>query len=154
MATNTDIWCQGLENRFREAPTVALSKLENLRYSVADVRARKDPEEYIQQVVINGKNAGTATTETAQVMMAYNHLDVQLRILLPQPALNTTLSEFMVYVQKAKANWFDLYRPYTSTNRFNDRTCGKNQGGQNRPAFSSSKFASSSFKPSFGQFQT
>lgn len=50
--------------------------------------------------------------------------------------MNTTLGEFMVNVQKAKANWFDLYEPYT--NRFNDRDrpYDKNQRGQNRPVFS------------------
>ena len=136
MQNNINNWCTELENRFRQAPGMALAKLESLRYTISDVRARKDPEEYVQEIVVNGKNAGTATTEASQVMMAYNHLDVQLRILLPQPMLHTTLSEFLVNIQKAKANWFDLYKPYTNNVQF-----GK-QSRNRRPPFLSSASSS------------
>ncbi|KAL8716211.1 MAG: hypothetical protein Q9220_000116 [cf. Caloplaca sp. 1 TL-2023] len=75
LQTNVEPWCSELEARFREPPNVALARLESLRFTVADVRARRDPEEYVQQIIVNGKNAGTATTKVAQVTMAYNHLD-------------------------------------------------------------------------------
>lgn len=117
LQTGVELWCKELEARFREAPGVALSKLEALRYTVQDVRARKDPEEYVQQIILNGKNAGTATTEAAQVMMAYNHMDVQLRVLLAQPTADATISSFLKYVQAAKPNWFDLYQPFTRNNK-------------------------------------
>ena len=42
-----DIWYYELEGRFRETLIIALAKLESLRYLILDVRARKDPEEYI-----------------------------------------------------------------------------------------------------------
>ena len=81
--TNVDLWSQDSEGRFKEAQGVALSRLEALRCTDAGVQARKEPEEYVQQIIVNGKNAGTATTEAARVTTAYNHLDVQLRVLLP-----------------------------------------------------------------------
>ena len=64
-------WCSALERRFREAPGKLLAYLESLRYTVRDARNCKDPEEYIQQIVVNGKNAWTATMEYSQVLTAY-----------------------------------------------------------------------------------
>ena len=73
---NVNTWCREFEGKFKEAPCVALSRLEALRDTVAGVQARKDPEVYVQQIIVNGKIAGTATTEAAQVTRAYIHLDV------------------------------------------------------------------------------
>ncbi|KAL8794664.1 MAG: hypothetical protein Q9182_007604, partial [Xanthomendoza sp. 2 TL-2023] len=112
LQTSIDLWCTELESRFRESPSVALSRLEGLRYTISDVRARKDPEDLIQLIVVNGNNAGTATTESAQVMMMYNHMDVQLRVLLAQPSTKAMISDFLQYVRAAKSNWVDLYKPY------------------------------------------
>ena len=136
LQTSTDLWCAELEARFREAPGIALAKLERLAYTIADVRARKDPEDYIQQVVINGRNAGTATTEAAQVMMAFNHMDVRLRTLLPQrPSTSSTIADFLRQCQEVKHDWFDMYAPQ-QPRRLNDY--GKPQrGGRNMPSTSS-----------------
>ncbi|KAL8799946.1 MAG: hypothetical protein Q9182_005516 [Xanthomendoza sp. 2 TL-2023] len=40
-------------------------------------------------------------------------MDVQLRVLLARPTPKAILSEFLKYIQAAKPNWFDLYKPYT-----------------------------------------
>ncbi|KAL9591807.1 MAG: hypothetical protein Q9179_007352, partial [Wetmoreana sp. 5 TL-2023] len=95
LQTSVDLWCKELEARFRESPNTALDKSEKARYTVSDARARKDPEEYIQSIVACGKNAGTATTENAQVRTAYNHVDVQLRVMLPIPTDETTINQFL-----------------------------------------------------------
>lgn len=47
MQTDIKLWYTELENRFRESPSVAFSRLESLRYTISDVRARKDPEDYV-----------------------------------------------------------------------------------------------------------
>ena len=36
-----------LERRFKESPTMALIKLKSLRYIIADIKVRWDPEDYI-----------------------------------------------------------------------------------------------------------
>ena len=54
---------------------IAIKRLESLPYASTDVRARENPEEFLQQVIANGRNAGTITTEPAQVITAYNHFD-------------------------------------------------------------------------------
>ena len=144
LQTNIELWCKELENRFREAPGIALAKLERLTYTVADVRARKDPEDYIQQVIINGRNAGTATTEAAQVMMAYNHMDVHLRTMLRgRPSDTSNISDFLHQCQEVKHDWFDMYKPYSQP-----RTTypGKQRGYK---SFYNSSTTSESATPSF-----
>ena len=103
------LWCLALEKRFREDPAKALAKLESLRYTVRDARQGKDPENYIQQIILNGKNAGTVTTDYSQVMTAYEHMDPKLRVSLPMPNERTTVAEFVRVVNLQKNNWFDLY---------------------------------------------
>lgn len=36
-------WCNELETRFRMSPGLALEKLEKLKYTISDVRHRRDP---------------------------------------------------------------------------------------------------------------
>jgi hypothetical protein len=88
-------WCKALEARFKQPPGQSLRSLEALQYTVADVYDRKDPLDFIQKVVIHGLNSGIASTENQQVLLAYNHLDVRLRMTLVEPNEHTTLSAFV-----------------------------------------------------------
>ena len=60
---------------------------------------------------MNGKNAGTATTEHAQVLTAYQHMDGELHwdLLMPNP--NTTIAEFVQQIGNQKDIWYDIYKP-------------------------------------------
>ncbi|KAI1000086.1 hypothetical protein K3495_g8113 [Podosphaera aphanis] len=109
LKTNLDYWCTELEHRFKESPIVALRKLENLRYSIRDVRAKKDLEDYVQKIMVLGKQAGTALSEYAQLMTAYHHFDAELRRDLTIPTENTTVTQFIHGITDAKENWFDLF---------------------------------------------
>ncbi|KAI6251518.1 hypothetical protein HI914_00911 [Erysiphe necator] len=115
LTTNLNFWCSELERRFQESPSVALGKLERLRYTVKDVQARKKPEEFVNRIIVLGRHAGTATTEYTQILTAYHHIDVALRVSLSKPTKNTTLSNFMANVTETKEIWFDLYRPVFSS---------------------------------------
>ena len=114
-------WCDALETRFRESPGVSLARLETIKYTIRDVRARKDPEEYIQKIITNGRNSGLATTEYAQVLMAYQHMDGVLRMTLPPVTDSTTMPKFIEHINVQKANWFDVYQPFTRGDSKNDR---------------------------------
>ena len=72
-------WCRALENRFRESPGKSLSLLENLRYTVADARNKKDLSEYMAAVVLNGQNAGIAKDDASKVLLTYEYIDAVLR---------------------------------------------------------------------------
>ena len=60
---NLKEWCDALEARFRDSPGKSLSIVEAIRYTVRDVRARKDPADYVASILTHSKNAGLATTE-------------------------------------------------------------------------------------------
>ena len=59
-------WCIALETRFRDSPGKALAALESCRYTTEDVARGKDPEEYVQRIIIHGNNAGTTITKATQ----------------------------------------------------------------------------------------
>ncbi|RDL33672.1 uncharacterized protein BP5553_08040 [Venustampulla echinocandica] len=150
LKTGIDLWCSELETRFRDAPGAALEKLEASRYTIRDVRSRKDPEDFVQDIIVQAQNAGTALSERAQILTAYQHLDAQLRVTLPTPADNTRMTDFIKQLTAAKSNWFDIYRPFPqqpqqpSKMHFNwDRRQQTFQ--QNRPQFQSN----SSYRPGF-----
>ncbi|KAI0999497.1 hypothetical protein K3495_g8698 [Podosphaera aphanis] len=93
---------------------MALDKLEKLRYTIHDTRTRRSPEEFVQNIVVIGKNTGTVTTEYAQVLTAYKHIDAPLRLPLQKPTISTTLTEFITNITDVKDIWFDIYKPSPS----------------------------------------
>ena len=120
LRTGVDLWCTELETRFRESPGAALSRLERLKYSVYDARNRRDPEDFVQSIVVNSLSAGMATTEAAQILTAYQHLAAELRITIPVPTATTTLTDFIKQLTAMKSNWFDIYasKTFPSTQSF------------------------------------
>lgn len=70
-------------------------------------------------------------------MMAYNHLDVQLRVLLPKtPSPASTIGDLLQQIMLVKPNWFDLYKPLSQSNRYNQNNFGKNNRGRPYSSFS------------------
>lgn len=87
------------------------------RYTIADVRRRRDPADYIQSIVLLGRNAGTATTDVAQILMAYEHMEGQLRRDLSRPTEHTTIESLIEEVNTLKHVWFDIYGSNNNNNR-------------------------------------
>ncbi len=85
-------WCDTLEGRFRELPGKLLAALEAVRYTLKNTRSRKDLAEYVSNIVLNAKNAGMATTEAAQVRLAYKYIDRELRRDLLRPTEGSTVA--------------------------------------------------------------
>ncbi|KAI6245262.1 hypothetical protein HI914_06545 [Erysiphe necator] len=110
LATNLEFWCTALEKRFQQSPTVALDKLERSRYTIQDARAQRSPEQFVQNLIVLGKNAGTISSEYAQILTAYKHIDAPLRLAWPKPTITTSISDFMSNVTDAKEIWFDMYQ--------------------------------------------
>ncbi|RKF53462.1 hypothetical protein OnM2_105004c [Erysiphe neolycopersici] len=85
-------WCEELETRFQMSPGIALERLERLKYTIVDVKQRKDPEEFMRSIIVLGKSARTANSEYAQILTAHRHLAAELRIQIPTPIANTNLT--------------------------------------------------------------
>lgn len=107
--TGVTEWCNALQARFRDSRGKSLSLLENIRYTVKDARNRRDPADYISSITFNAKNAGIATTEQAQVLLAYKHLDGELRRDLPRPTAWLNIPDLLEELRFTKDNWFDIY---------------------------------------------
>jgi hypothetical protein len=103
-------WCDALEARFKQAPGQSLRQLEAAQYTISDAYDRKDPLDFVQTVVVHGINSGIAKTEQQQAQLAYNHIDVWLRVTLAKPKGSTTPSEFIEQINQKKHDWFDRYR--------------------------------------------
>ena len=130
-ANGVNLWCEALEARFRDSPGRSLSLLEAIRYTVRDARNRKDPADYVSSIVLNGKNAGIASTEQAQVLLAYEHIDGQLRRDLPRPTDSSTVANLLEELRHQKDIWFDIYgqAPTSSSSTRHDNK-GKQPQGQ------------------------
>lgn len=74
-------WCQSLEARFRDS----------LDKSFKDPKNRRDPADYVDTIVLNSKNAGGASAEAAQVLLAYEDLDGEVGRDLPRPTDMSTV---------------------------------------------------------------
>ena len=101
--------CDALESRFRDSPGKSLTLLESIRYTVQDVRDKRDPADYVFSIVLNGKNAGIATTDAAQVLLAYELVDGELRRDLSRPTAASMVTELLKELRHQKDIWFDIY---------------------------------------------
>ena len=63
-------WIKALEKRFREAPSVSLGKLQEMRYT-EDAQNHCEPSEYITAIATAAKGCGQGNTEFAQVLHAF-----------------------------------------------------------------------------------
>ncbi|RKF71272.1 hypothetical protein GcC1_103017b [Golovinomyces cichoracearum] len=127
-------WCDELE--FRMSQGVTLEKLERLKYTIADVRKRQDPEEFVQSINVLSKCAGTATSEYGQILTAHRHLAAELRIHIPTPTSNTSLTRYMRQLGDKKDDCFDIYKPFNNDlKRFNQEPSQPNRFAE-RPVIS------------------
>ena len=79
------MWCTALEPRFKQSPNRTLATLEQLRFTVRDIRASQDPMTFLSEIKIRCQNSGTLINESAQAMLAWERMDPHLRQHIPQP---------------------------------------------------------------------
>ena len=83
--------------------------LETTRYTLNNARRRRNPTKYVQSIIVNSRNAEIADPERAQVMLAWQHMDAELRQDLLRPHDCSTISGLIEPVNDNKNLWFDLY---------------------------------------------
>ena len=84
-----------MKARFRDSPDKSLSIMKAIRYTIKDVRARKDPTDYVTNILIHSKNADLAPTKTGQVLLTYEHMNEKLRHDLPKPSDSSIVTAFI-----------------------------------------------------------
>ncbi|KAI9776899.1 MAG: hypothetical protein M1816_005007, partial [Peltula sp. TS41687] len=90
-------------------------KTHQERYTVQDVRRRREPTEYMQLMVTAGRNAHQDANEAAICMLTYEHIDGILRQHVAKPNFQTTIQDFMASLRAARTLWFDIYTSYSNT---------------------------------------
>ncbi|KAI9783323.1 MAG: hypothetical protein M1816_001421 [Peltula sp. TS41687] len=108
-------WCDALERRFRDEPSKSLLTVMQERYTVQNVRRRREPTEYMQRMVTAGRNAHRDANEAAICMLAYEHIDGILQQHVAKPNYQTTIQDFMASLREARILWFDIYTSYSNT---------------------------------------
>ncbi|CEO60544.1 hypothetical protein PMG11_05167 [Penicillium brasilianum] len=67
-----EAWYDALRERFSMPVTEARGVYNKLACTLYDVYDRKDPDEFLQKIVVYSQEACEATTEQAQAQAAYN----------------------------------------------------------------------------------
>lgn len=111
LKTGHKLWCSTLESRFRMPPGEALRELYSLKYGIDEDRARVNPEDFVQKVILYGNSSGTAVTVYAQLLLAHTLLDGRLRLNVPEPTESTSITTFIQALTSIKATWFDIWPP-------------------------------------------
>ena len=129
MADNNGVeeWVKALEKQFREAPSVALSKLQAMRYTIQDAQSHREPSEYVTAIATAAKGCGQGNTEFAQVLHAFRGIDSNLcRFGIDEPEERTTIQEFIDLLNRKKVNWFDHYAQNKQKENKEQRDQGRN----------------------------
>ncbi|KAA6410084.1 MAG: hypothetical protein FRX49_13836 [Trebouxia sp. A1-2] len=129
MADNNGVeeWVKALEKRFREAPSVALGKLQAMRYTIQDAQSHREPSEYVTAIATAAKGCGQGDTEFAQVLHAFCGIDSNLRHFgIDEPEERTTIQEFIDLLNRKKVNWFNHYAQNEQKENKERRDQGRN----------------------------
>ena len=100
-----------------------MSIVEAIRYTIKDVRVRKNLADYVNSILIYSKNVGLALTETKQVLLAYEHMNAELRRDLPRPLETSTIPSLINELRLQKDIWYDIYSKHDSKS-FTDKKQG------------------------------
>lgn len=87
-------WHDLLITRFKERTPLALIKMQAARYTMTDAKARKDPRAYVQDFT-RFPRAANLTSVHNQLSMAWNNLDWEFRLHIPEPTSDTSLQQFL-----------------------------------------------------------
>ena len=107
--TNLTGWYDAMIHRFKERTPVALANLQKAKYSMSDAKNRKDPRSFIQDIIRHSK-AANLTSVHNQLIMAWNNLDWEFRLHIPEPTATTTVRKFLEELDGQADMWFEMAR--------------------------------------------
>jgi hypothetical protein len=99
----------GLKERFKPPPSQALDRLYQTRYTVADVRSRRSPTDYVAQ--IQNASKGCAMPDDLILTHVWRNIDIELRQDIPEPLSTDTIDSFQRVLQRQSSNWYDKFPP-------------------------------------------
>ncbi|OJD20690.1 hypothetical protein ACJ73_07976, partial [Blastomyces percursus] len=108
--------CDKLEKRFRQAPSKALAKFEQMTYTIQDAQNGRSVAAYAAELVAQAKQCGFADSPDILVLQIWRHLDLPLRLNIDEPSPGTSVEAFVQELTRKESNWAD--RAYLLQGRF------------------------------------
>lgn len=126
-----DQWCIALTRRFKVRSSKALLSFQNEKYTMADARSGKTPRSYIQQVIRHAKNADFASPYH-QMLMAWNNLDLEFKMQISEPRVDTSWSSFVDTLDSKASIWQEMADLKSSRQASKARQTNKQQHQRGR----------------------
>lgn len=104
---NLVAWCETLVTRFKQRTPLALKSLQEAKYTMANAKEKKDPRQFVQEIVRHAR-AAQITSVYNQLSMAWQNLDWQFRLHIPEPTTQTTLQQFLDQLDMQADTWFEM----------------------------------------------
>ena len=92
-------WCKILKKHFQTFSSQALINLNNIRYEIDNIHARKSSTVYITIVIAAAKNYEQDETEFAQVLHTWNHFDIIFCQFIDELVSEIIVAQFMKILQ-------------------------------------------------------
>lgn len=113
-------WIKLLIARFKERPTIALSKMERDKYTLRDAASGRTPRAYAQGVFRNAQAAGMSSTLN-QLAIAWNHLHWEFQRDIPEPTDSISKAEFLSLLEAKTDIWRSLATSRLRTQSFSSQ---------------------------------
>ena len=110
-------WCKMLIKRFKKRASAALNYLQFIKYTLQDVRLRKDSRVFAQNLFKHAKVV-SLTFVYNQLILAWNNLDWQFKQHISQFTKNTTIQTFLKQLNNNCDIWFELINSNQNFKRF------------------------------------
>ena len=108
-------WYETLIARFQQRTQVALKSLQQSRYTMANAKERKDPRQFVQEIVRYARAAQIDSIYN-QLSMAWQNLDWQFRLHISVPTTSTTIQQFLNQLDEQADTLFEMADSVRQTN--------------------------------------
>ena len=100
-------WYSTILKRFRESTEITLHNLIIKKYSIYDVRTRRELIVYMQTILRYAKSINIDNVEN-QLTFAYQDITVELRTFIDLSTPTTTMASFVQTLKLKKNTWFEM----------------------------------------------
>jgi len=104
-------WYTILIKRFKERAPSALRNIQENKYTMADAYKGKSPRVFAQELFRHAK-AAEMTSVYNQLVVAWNNLDLEFRVHVPEPQPTTTMSQFLELLDSKTSLWSEMARKH------------------------------------------
>jgi hypothetical protein len=104
---NLNVWERYLIKRFRERSNVTMIIITKEKYIMNDARRRRESREYVN-VIIRVARSAKLESESHQILMIYNDLDLKFQRDISMSELFTKIQNFLQCLNDKKNIWWDL----------------------------------------------